>query len=114
MQAAMDIHLVIHAVALATVLLIVAFFILVTAERSIGFGNIFGKLLAFWLSLVAAAAIAGAVTAPSFGGKPFGLDLPMHEGVPQQGEQPAAPAAEPVPPQLEPTPSLEPPPSGNG
>jgi hypothetical protein len=118
MPPAIDAHLVIHAVALATVLLIAAFFILVTAERSIGFGNIFGKLLAIWLFLIAMVVVAGAATAPKFGGKPFGLDLPMHEGAAPQPAPTPVPAEEPpaeAPPvELEPAPSLEPPPSGSG
>ena len=111
MQAAMDTHLLIHATAAATVLFIAAFLILAVAERSIGFANIFGKLLAVWLSLIAFAAVAGAITAPKFGGKPFGLDLPFREQAPQPAEQPAAPQpAEPAP---ESSPSFTPGPSGS-
>jgi len=96
MHPAMDTYLVIHATAAATVLLIVAFLILALAERSIGFANVFGKLLSFWLALIAFAAIAGAITAPSFGGKPFGLDLRWHErGAP--ADQPASPPPEAAP-----------------
>ncbi|MBI1210555.1 MAG: hypothetical protein GC190_03760 [Alphaproteobacteria bacterium] len=93
MNAAMDTYLIVHATAAATALLIGAFLILAVAERSLGFANIFGKLLAFWLALIAFAAVAGAVTAPQFGGKPFGLDLPFY----QAPAQPVAPPAESSP-----------------
>ena len=113
MHSAMDTALIIHATAAATVLLIAAFLILALAERSIGFANIFGKLLAVWLSLIAFAAVGGAVTAPKFGGKPFGLDLPFyHRPAEQPAASPATPPAEPEQPQ--PAPSfVQPAPSGS-
>ena len=107
----MDTALIIHATAAATVLLIAAFLVLTVAERSIGFANIFGKLLAVWLSLIAFAFVGGAVTAPKFGGKPFGLDLPFYHR-PAEPPAPAAPPAEPEQPQ--PAPSfVQPAPSGS-
>jgi len=111
MHSAMDTALIIHATAAATVLLIAAFLILAVAERSIGFANMFGKLLALWLSLIAFAAVGGAVTAPKFGGKPFGLDLPFYHH-PAEAAAPSALPAEPEQPQ--PAPSfVQPAPSGS-
>jgi hypothetical protein len=115
MHSAMDPYLIIHAAALATVLFTIAFLILAIAERSIGFANVFGKLIAVWLTLVGLAAVAGALTAPKFGGKPFGLDLPFAGHVAPPAEEPAAPSppSEPAPEQ-QPTPSfVQPAPSGN-
>ena len=114
MQPAMDVHLIIHATALATLLMIAAFLILAVAERSIGFANIFGKLLAFWLAVIALTAVAGALTANRYGGKPFGLDLPWHGERAQPAEQPAPPPAEAPPAETpEPAPNfVQPAPSG--
>src|SRR5215470_1145500 len=106
MHPAMDTALIIHATAAATVLLIAAFLILAVAERSIGFANIFGKLLAVWLSLIAFAAVAGAVTAPKFGGKPFGLDLPFVERPAPPAEQPPPAPSGDTAPQPQPAPSF--------
>ena len=110
----MPIFFVVHAVGVATVLLIVAYFILVAAQRAIGLTSALGRLLALWLFVIAAVVVGGAVTAPMFGGKPFGLDMPgphwrwMHrEGAPE--EPPPAPSAEPAPPA---TPAPAPEPSG--
>lgn len=107
MHSAMNPYLILDATAAATVLFIAAFLILAIAERSIGFANIFGKLLAVWLTLVGLAAVAGALTAPKFGGKPFGLEVPWHDGA-------APPAAQPAEPQApEPAPESQPAPSGS-
>jgi len=110
----MDAHFIIHATAFATLVLIAAFFILAVAERSIGFANIFGKLLAFWLVVVALVAVGGALTANRYGGKPFGIDLPWHEERTQPAEQPAPPPAEAPPAETpEPAPNfVQPAPSG--
>lgn len=115
----MNAHLIIDATAFATLVLIAAFLVLAVAERSLGFANIFGKLLAFWLVVVALVAVAGALTAKRYGGKWFGVDLPWHEQAAQP--QPAAPpadgqpSAEPPPPAEEqPSPSfVQPAPSGD-
>src|SRR5689334_7943672 len=106
MHAPMDPQLIIHATAAATVLFIVAFLILAIAERSIGFANVFGKLIAVWLTIVGLVAVAGALTAPKFGGKPFGLDLPFAGHSAPPAEQPLAP-----PPPAEPVPEAQPQPA---
>jgi len=109
------IHMIVHAAGMATVLLIVAYFILVAAQRSVGFVSGLGTLLAIWLIVIAGVVFAGAATAPMFGGKPFGLDMPgpherwMH---PDGDAQPAAPPGEPAPAQPEPTLAPAPAPSG--
>ncbi len=114
MHSAIDPYLIIHATAAATVLFIVAFLILAVAERSIGFANVFGKLIAVWLSLVGLLAVAGALTAPKFGGKPFGLDLPFARHAAPPAEQPAAPPPPEAAPEPQPAPSfVQPAPSGN-
>jgi hypothetical protein len=110
MPPAVDVHFIIHATAFATLALIAAFFILAVAERSIGFANIFGKLLAFWLAVIALTAVAGALTAHRYGGKPFGLDLPWHDERLQPAEQ-AAPPAEAPPAETPPVETPEPAPN---
>ena len=113
MTAPMHMHFVLHAVGIATVLLIVAYFIFVAGQRSMGFVSAFGSLLGTWLIILAIAIVTGAVTAPMFGGKPFGLDLPMHDPhwtQPGAPEAPPPPAGEPAPIQPETPPA--PPPSG--
>lgn len=114
----MNAHLIIDATAFATLVLVAAFFVLAIAERSLGFANIFGKLLAFWLVIVALVAVAGALTAKRYGGKWFGMDLPWHEqgGQPQPAAPPPAdaqPAPETAPAEEQPSPNFtQPAPSG--
>jgi hypothetical protein len=102
-----------HLVGVVTVLLIVAFFILFAAGRADGFAKLLGTVLGYWLVLIALLVIVGHVTAPMFGGKPFGMDMHgmhggwMHHdgmahdgGPPPDAMQPAAPPAtvSPAPP----------------
>ena len=108
----MPIFFVVHAVGVATVLLIIAYFILVAAQRTIGLTSALGRLLALWLFVIAAAIVGGAVTAPMFGGKPFGLDMPgphwrwMHrEGAPEEPPAPPSPSSEPAAPPAAPAPT---------
>ena len=106
MTAPMHIHFVLHAIGIATLLLIVAYFIFVAGQRSMGFVSAFGTLLGIWLIIIAGVIVAGAVTMPMFGGKPFGLDFPwhhghgMHPGEPDEAPPPGEPA--PAPPEAAP------------
>ena len=61
------------AVAQATFLLVVAFFVLHFALKSEGRLKLFGQVLSGWLLLIAAIFVVGLVTAPFFGGRPFGM-----------------------------------------
>jgi hypothetical protein len=111
----MHIHLIAHAVGIATVLLILAYFILVAAQRSVGFVSGLGTLLAIWLFVIAGVVVAGAVTAPMFGGKPFGLDMPPGRWMHPDGQVlPAPPPSEPAPTQPEPAPAPAPAPAPSG
>jgi hypothetical protein len=58
----------------ATVILVVAFFVLFAAGKSEGLLKLFGTVLGLWIFVVAILAIAGPLSAPMFGGKPFGMD----------------------------------------
>jgi hypothetical protein len=70
-----------HAVAHVTILLILAFFVLFAAGKADGFAKLLGTLLGWWLVLVAVLMLVAHLTAPMFGGKPFGMDLKaMHGG----------------------------------
>ena len=93
--------------------LIVAFFILMAAQRAFGFASALGRLIGAWLIVVALAAIAGAVTAATHQGKPFGLNLeesydaPPRPAAPDASSQPEPAQAQPEP---APVPQLSPPP----
>ena len=84
-----------HVVAHITIVLIVAFFVLFTASRADGFVKLLGTILGAWLVLIAVVIVVGHVTAPMFGGKPFGMDMDaMHGGwMHRDGMHPDAPAA---------------------
>ena len=82
-----------HVAAHVTILLIVAFFILFAAGKADGFVKLLGTVLGLWLCLVALLIVAACVTAPMFGGKPFGMDMmAAHGGWMHHYEQPPAPA----------------------
>jgi len=111
MSMPLHLHMVLHAIGAATVLLIVAYFILVAAQRATGFVSGLGHLLGLWLIFIAVVFVAGAVTAPMFGGKPFGLDMPGPHGRwmhPDDQTSPPAPAPDQAAPAPEPAPAPAP------
>ncbi len=64
----------------ATLALIVAFFILFAASKAEGLVKLLGTVLGLWVLVLTIVLVAGAVTAPMFGGKPFGMDMhAMHD-----------------------------------
>jgi hypothetical protein len=64
----------------ATIALIVAFFILFAAGKAEGLVKLLGTVLGLWVLVLTIVMVAGAVTAPMFGGKPFGIDMHgMHD-----------------------------------
>jgi hypothetical protein len=64
----------------ATIALIIAFFVLFAASKAEGLVKLLGTVLGLWVLVVTIVMIAGAVTAPMFGGKPFGIDMhAMHD-----------------------------------
>ncbi len=56
-----------------TLLAVVAFFVLYAAQKAQGPVKLLGNVVGVWLLLLVVLAIAAAVTAPMFGGRPFGL-----------------------------------------
>ena len=91
-----------HVAMHVTILLIVAFFILFAAGRAEGFAKLLGTVLGYWLVFVAIVIVAGCVTAPMFGGKPFGLDIHgmhdhwmHHDGGPGMTPPPGTPSVPP-------------------
>jgi hypothetical protein len=70
-------HWILGAVLHATVLGIVAFFILFAASKAEGLVALLGRILGLWVLLIALLALAGGITAAMNGGKPFGMDI-MH------------------------------------
>jgi hypothetical protein len=60
-----------------TVLSIVGYALLWTASKAEGIVALIGRLLGLWVFLLAILSIVAVVSAPMFGGKPFGIDM-MH------------------------------------
>ena len=96
-------HLILHFLFIVTALLILAYFLFLTASKASGLTSAFGRLLGLWLLLLTALIIGGVVTAHLNGGKPYGMDFPMgphhswmHDHGP--GEAPPPPDAQPTPP----------------
>jgi hypothetical protein len=65
----------------ATLVAVIAFFILYAAGKASGFTKTLGSVLGIWVLIIAAVILAGGVTAAVNGGKPFGME-PMwgHHG----------------------------------
>jgi hypothetical protein len=61
-----------------TLLLVVAFFVLYAAQKAQGLVKLLGNVVGAWLMLLVVLAVAAAVTAPMFGGRPFGLSHGGH------------------------------------
>ena len=87
----------------ATIALIVAFFVLFVASKAEGLVKLLGTMLGLWILVLTIVMVAGAVTAPMFGGKPFGMDMhAMHDrwmhrdGGPGMMPPPAAAPAQPA------------------
>ena len=83
----------------ATVMLVLAFFVLFAASKADGLVKTLGNLLGGWLVILAVLAIVGAATAPMFGGRPFGMEFMgrMHHGWgPPPAEQQPAPTPPPA------------------
>ncbi|MBL6854427.1 MAG: hypothetical protein ISS15_16590 [Alphaproteobacteria bacterium] len=75
----MHMHIV-GAVLHGTILAVIGYALLFSATRTAGITALIGRLLGIWLFILAILGIVAAVTAPMFGGKPFGIDMgpPMH------------------------------------
>jgi formate-dependent nitrite reductase membrane component NrfD len=101
----MSIELIVHAVILAVAFLSVAYLVFATAQKSEGLLKPVGVVLAAALAAIGVLVLVAHLTAPMFGGRPFGL--PMHEGAatpsssaapsgasaPAEGAKPAAAAS---------------------
>ena len=109
-------HLILHFAVIVTTLLIVAYFLFLTASKASGLTSAFGRLLGLWLLLLTALIIGGVVTAHMNGGKPYGMDFPMgphhgwmHDrGGPDDGAAPPPDAQPAPPPEAAPTPPAAP------
>ena len=79
---------------------VLAFFVLFAARKADGFVKILGNVLGYLLLILAVLWIVWAATAPTFGGRPFGMTTMgyMHPGMEQGwghhmwGPPPAQPA----------------------
>ena len=75
----------------AIVLAVVAFFVLFAASKADGPVKLLGNVLGYLLLIGAVLCIVGAITAPLFGGHPFGITGPciVHPGMgPHWGHMP--------------------------
>ena len=89
---------IIGAVLHATVIAIIAFFILFAAGKAEGFTALLGRLLGYWVLLIAIVALAGGISASMNGGKPFGMDMMHgHHGWHHMGPPPDGPMMPPPP-----------------
>ena len=74
-----------------TALLVAAFFVLYFALKSEGRLKTFGRILGGWMLVLAAVMALAVVTAPLFGGRPFGMGPvrgPHGKMMMQRGERP--------------------------
>lgn len=61
-----------------TLFLTLAFFVLFAAQKADGLVKLLGNVVGVWLLILAVVVIVGCVTAPMFGGRPFGLPMAAH------------------------------------
>jgi len=61
-----------------TLFLVLAFFVLFAAQKAEGLVKLLGNVVGVWLLILAILVIVGCVTAPMFGGRPFGLPMATH------------------------------------
>jgi hypothetical protein len=87
----------------ATLVAVIAFFILFAAGKSGGFTKILGSILGYWVLIIALIILAGGVSAQMNGGKPFGMEPMMwgHHGKHCDGDKtdmmtPVTPATPPA------------------
>ena len=94
-------HMIVHFAFVVTALLVVAYFLFLTASKAGGLTSAFGRVLGFWVLLLVAIIVGGVVTAHMNGGKPYGMDFPMgpHEGRMHRWGPPDAPSLPPAPPE---------------
>jgi hypothetical protein len=98
----------IHAILHATAIGIIGFFVMFAASRSSGLLKTVGNVLGLVVFAFAILVLVAGVTAPMFGGKPFGMDMMGHhgwmhgpmgpEGPPPPPNSVAPPAAQPAAP----------------
>jgi hypothetical protein len=104
----LEMHLVFHFVLMVTALLIVAYFLFLTASKAQGLTSAFGRILGLWLLLLTAVIIGGVVTAHMNGGRPYGMDFPMGHRHGMHGDGPWNPPEPPAAPEAQPTPEVAP------
>jgi hypothetical protein len=69
-----------------TLLAIVGYALLFSASKASGIVALIGRVLGLWVFLLAALSVAAFVTAPMFGGKPFGMEMHDHGGWMHHGD----------------------------
>ncbi len=79
-----------------TLLAVVAFFVLFAAQKAQGLVKLLGNGVGVWLLALAALALLAAVTAPMFGGRPFGMSMGRHMDFPMMHDDRYGQAAPPA------------------
>ena len=74
MHSMMFVGVVLH----VTLFLTLAFFVLFAAQKAQGLVKLLGTIVGVWLLILAVLVIVACVTAPMFGGHPFGLPMATH------------------------------------
>lgn len=81
-----------------TLFLVLAFFVLFAAQKAEGLVKLLGNVVGVWLLILALLVIAACVTAPMFGGRPFGMPMGGHMEVRvTREERTVDPTAAPAP-----------------
>jgi hypothetical protein len=117
----MHMHMLVGIVLHTTLLAIVGYALLFSASKASGVVALIGRVLGLWVFALAILSVAAVVTAPMFGGKPFGMEMMhdhggwMHHGdhdgdrdgdrgeAPDQRVTPPPQATQPTPPPPAPT-----------
>jgi hypothetical protein len=108
----MHMHMLVGIVLHTTLLAIVGYALLFSASKASGVVALIGRVLGLWVFALAILSVAAIVSAPMFGGKPFGMEMMhdhggwMHHGdrdgdrdeAPDQRVTPAPQATQPAPP----------------
>ncbi len=98
-------HMLIGVVLHATLLAIIGYALLFSATRTAGLVALIGRVLGIWVFILAILSIVAVLTAPMFGGKPFGMDMGPGPGMHRWGPPPGPGMMPPPPP-----PGMQPPP----
>ncbi|HEY4944356.1 MAG TPA: hypothetical protein VII56_23210 [Rhizomicrobium sp.] len=93
----MHMHMLLGVVLHTTVLAIVGYLLLFSASKAEGVVALIGRLLGIWVFILAILSIVAIVTAPMFGGRPFGMEMDHGPGMMHRWGPPPPMGAPPPP-----------------